>query len=766
MKIRLTIILAILHFVTYASIICPDDRTITCDMDIHNLDMLGEPTAFGSHAGAPFSYVDEDLRSTCGVGTINRTWFINLNNTGLPEGNPSCIQHIYVEQVDGFVFNIKWPRHEDLSCVEDVEFNAPEITHGPCEQVGYTYEDTVFELEEDACYKLLREFTVMNWCEIEDNDPTTIGIYRYTQIIKVTEHEAPVISNCEDVEVAMTDACLAEVTLTNSANDLGDCPSSELYWTVRVDLNWDFVYEYEYSYFLQGDQHLDPVTNGADLNITLPELVEAGTHGVEYSVQDACGNVAKCTTKLKVVDRKAPTPYCHLFLTAAFDADAMPAMIPVSLFDRGATDNCTPQERIRLSFSQDVNDTLKVITCGNQGFQFYRIYATDEAGNQDFCEVFMLIFDNDGCGFRYAPTGKVLTMGGMPVMDQAFIMMDGAEEKYMAYSTEDGSFVFDDTELMNDMKIMAKTQDATSFEANILHLKRMQDHMLGLEPYTESVEYFMADINADQKINAQDLLSMRDHLLGKDILPASTWIKYVEEESMDESWKDFNQEIVYGDYDGQFDFVQLTFDEVFAQDADDATLQQEARVSTVEDQTTYSLIADESVVSEGVSCKAQLPTDLLDDDITIYLAGNRIHADEYTYDSNTGVLNVLKLGDIELQAGTAWLEIQLAKEALISSVDASIIVEDQLVSINNRDQVSEDIAISEDKILHSNLVTDQLVLRPHVYQSGSLTIIDRLGQILWQGTAEANVLTPATPGLYWILWEHEGSQSIEKFVKQ
>jgi len=358
---------------------------------------------FDIHVGLPISYSDVDVTNGCGVGQVNRTWYQDLNNNQVIDASdPSCTQVITVDYIDGGLFDINWPPNRDLSCLSDIAFEPPVVVHGPCDLVGYVWDDQIFELTNDTCYKILRTFEVINWCEYDENNPALGGRYTYTQVIKVTEKELPEFTECQDVTIAMDEGCQANVTISAAAADTGDCPSEELFWTVEIDLGWDLVIDYEYSYLLNGEFYLAPTANGENLEITLPDLVDGGTHGAYYTVKDGCGNVRSCQQRFIVEDQKAPTPYCHAFLTAAFDADAMPAMIPAELFNIGATDNCTDSEDIRISFSADPNDTIKEITCGSQGFQFFNIYATDEAGNADFCEVFMLIFDNDGCSFRYA----------------------------------------------------------------------------------------------------------------------------------------------------------------------------------------------------------------------------------------------------------------------------------------------------------------------------------------------------------------------------
>jgi hypothetical protein len=60
----------------------------------------------------------------------------------------------------------------------------------------------------------------------------------------------------------------------------------------------------------------------------------------------------------------------------------------------GSFDNC-PGDLI-FSFSPDVNDDNVLYTCDDLGQQPVEIWVTDAAGNQDFCETFIVVQDNMG----------------------------------------------------------------------------------------------------------------------------------------------------------------------------------------------------------------------------------------------------------------------------------------------------------------------------------------------------------------------------------
>jgi len=313
-----------------------------------------------------------------------------------------------------------------------------------------------------------------------------------------------------------------------------------------------------------GEYYLAPTANGEALNIDFPDLIDGGTHGAYYTVKDGCGNVRSCQQKFFVEDQKAPTPYCHAFLTAAFDADAMPAMVPADLFDIGATDNCTATEDIQISFSSDPQDTVKVIDCGSQGFQFFNIYATDEDGNTDFCEVFMLIFDNNGCSFRYAPMGTVKNIEGEAMEGVQIYLTDGATAMYVTESADLGYFQFEYTELISDYYLMTDTNNEQIEQPTIMDLKHLQGYMLGLQSMDASYQLVAADINRDRTVDPFDVIALKNHLLGISELGNEAFSTFIESESISENWRDYKTEIDYMDYDGSFDLLQISLSDMYA----------------------------------------------------------------------------------------------------------------------------------------------------------------------------------------------------------
>ena len=395
---------------TIASIVCPPDVTLACDMDYTDPAMIGTATSLALCGSESVEVTFNPQLDACGVGFVIATY------TVVGSTNPviSCNQRIDVENpYPAFdPTEINFPRDlptnatAQISCTDDITYAAPTWTAGACDFIGYTEDVDTFFFEVDpvtgvtnnACFKILRRFTVIDWC-VYDATNGQDGLYYGSQTIKITDRDAPVLNNCDPVMFAVDDNNDANnngnicerlsVVLTNNATDAGNCASDWLKWQVFVDTWGDNVIDYEYSSFLPtndsninndtngngiNDRYLAPTSSGEDVSITVVEAIESSmfNHVVTWKVTDGCGNVASCTTTFMVVDKKAPTPYCisvHTALMADPDGDG-PLMPMVELwakdFDKGAYDNCTEQEDLIFTFG----DSFPVLTLLDQAHYF------------------------------------------------------------------------------------------------------------------------------------------------------------------------------------------------------------------------------------------------------------------------------------------------------------------------------------------------------------------------------------------------------------
>ncbi len=226
-------------------ITCPDDVTLDCDDDYSNLSQFGFPTA-EDNCDVTISVDSTFNFNDCGIGVILR----DFTATDPANNTLTKTQRIYVVNKDAFDDSfIKWPQHVTLpdGCAggsllpEDLPMNAryPVLTNTSCSNAIYDYEDTEFQYVDGACTKIVRVWTVVDWCQYNPLFGSK-GIWYYTQVIKVLNSDAPVITQgCTEVQdVSYLNDCEAEVTLIAQATD--DCTAPEdLKWSYKIDIGND-----------------------------------------------------------------------------------------------------------------------------------------------------------------------------------------------------------------------------------------------------------------------------------------------------------------------------------------------------------------------------------------------------------------------------------------------------------------------------------------------------------------------------------------------
>lgn len=501
---------------------CPDDVAYHCSM--YQYGIPDEPAARGTeeHLYALIRYIDDEDLNNCHVGTIYRRWYVDVDeNAVYDEGEPSCIQHIELSGYEQDI-NINYPPDLTFNCIEEEQdYGYPSVTAGSCDMIGISYVDSYYGDPNTSCYKIFRKYTICNYCDYDPDNPhwDGSGLWEHTQVIKFNDEDAPQITTCRDSLISLNDGCLTMVSLSNSAVDEGDCPSSELHWFVEVDVDIDGIVDYKYGYDQSGAFNIPAKTNGEEVSITLPGDYDRGYIEVTWKVSDACGNHDICIEKYELKDRKKPTPYCHQLLSISFDgSNGDSLIIPARLYDLGSFDNCDIAP-LKVSFSQNVDDTIKVIKCGQQGFQFYRIYYTDYAGNQEFCSVYTLVFDNGSCGFTTRPEGtvKYLGAGDEPNMNAVIYNNEISDE----VSVVGGSFIHNEMPLYEDLK--SKIEVTEYREAiNIQDMILVSNYVLGKDSLSE-LQLLAADMNNDGQVNFLDMKDMRSIMIHGAML-ASPWI--------------------------------------------------------------------------------------------------------------------------------------------------------------------------------------------------------------------------------------------------
>jgi hypothetical protein len=524
------------------TIICPPNRTIYCDeyFDLTKLrHSFGWPTA-ADNCETPTITTDSVINiNQCRTGTITRTF------TARDRGGrtATCTQHITVLPRD-ITTTIVWPRDtlfKGCALPTSPSFHPDRLgrpTFGNesiCALVGMEYEDEVYTFNDpigSACFKILRKWTVIDWCKFGPNkDPwgvtyprdlvEGVNAWYYTQIIKVSD----------DVKPTITSSCAPKSASTFDS----DCEEGyiELVATATDVCTETLKYHYQIDAFNDGSFDIGLSKSGLSNTATASGTYPIGRHRIVWTFEDRCGNVAKCEQLFEIVNEKAPVPYCLNGLSTSLmpvdtdnDGDIDGGMIDIWAkdFDRGSSHPCDypvilsfePVTRNATTNKLVIKDSL-IFTCNKRGIQKVRLYAAVELSTgkiiQDYCETFIDVQDNNKVcsGGQNRIAGSFMTEEDEPVKD-VNVALEGSEMK--ALTGNNGLYAFENMSTGGTYVVMPEKNNDHINGVSTLDLVMIQRHIIGLNKLQSPYKLIAADVNKDAKITSADLTELRKLVLG------------------------------------------------------------------------------------------------------------------------------------------------------------------------------------------------------------------------------------------------------------
>ncbi|MCB0704649.1 MAG: HYR domain-containing protein [Saprospiraceae bacterium] len=473
-------------------ITCPENQVVDCDTPLSDLEIFGLPSVMEACDYALTFNYSEDL-NVCNIGLLNLTY----TATDSSGNQSSCSFSVEVEDPLPFGESmILWPEDFEASSCDSllqlspdsladspINYSYPQFLDHECSLLGISYEDAFFDLSEPACFKIVRTWSVIDWCQF---DPVTeSGIWTYEQVLNITDNEAPIVFCAFSTFIKITGPVCYE-TVNLDFPIVTDC-SPEIDVQVSSDLGEGF----------------GPFPN-----------VPVGQYDVEYAITDQCGNATYCTFVLNVVDAKNPTPVCMNGLVVEMSPDGM-VDVNVSVFNLGSYDNCTAPEDLMLSFSGFFNDTIRTFTCDDLGPQTLEMWVFDEAYNYDKCVFDIYVQDNLGhCSSGdLTIAGQITTEMNAPValveidINNGFqpAVTNGPDGLYGFYNLQAG-----DDYTVTPVKDINFQNGVSTYDILLISL-----HILGIQPLDSPYKLIAADVNGSGSISTIDALELRKLILGE-----------------------------------------------------------------------------------------------------------------------------------------------------------------------------------------------------------------------------------------------------------
>lgn len=498
------------------------------------MSFFGKPTITDNCSGTLEPEVkNEGSINECGVGSILRTWTVT-DACGLTS---SCHQRVTI--LPRSDFEVRFPADITLDCsketADDTSPSAspgePVISDDDCEHIGIHYEDQVFPVFEESCFKILRTWRIIDWCTYEpsltyresdvivddnlrasDTRPCVFrnikdngdGYIEYLQVIRVRDLKAPTVKCAKIADICFdSDECEGEATaVIGNATDA--CTAEE-----------DIAYRWEVDPFEGKDASKFIRGTGKNLSGIFPP----GKHGVTLYASDRCGNESSCYTTFVVKDCKKPTPYCFNGIATVVMPSSGNVVVWAKDLNAGSYDNCTDPSKLRFSFDARGRDSSKTYTCRDLGRKEISIYVWDEAGNSDFCATYLLIQPGDtACRRRSAAivNGTIVTEMNDPVEKVSLAMLETGQPLSNTETGVDGKYVFDGLPMDQSYVMSVSRNDDPLNGLSTLDIVDLQKQILGIEQLNSPYKVIAADINNSKSVTASDIVALRKIVLGLD----------------------------------------------------------------------------------------------------------------------------------------------------------------------------------------------------------------------------------------------------------
>ncbi len=489
---------------------CPANVVANCQDDFSNLDDFGVFSA-SDNCGVTTSIDSLFSIGQCGSGTITRSFSVTDNS-----GNSStCSQVITVENTtpfDGTGINFPADYTETNTCRDPSTLTPTDLnpnylqdifpTGGTtCAMLAVSYSDMYFNLNAPTCYKIIRTWQVIDWCQYDADNPAAGGIWTDAQIIKIMDTNAPVLSAPMSVIVPVDADCLFGNATNMIATATDGCNTSGI--TITNDFN----------------SSIDGTANG---NYPL------GSTTVTFTANDGCGNTSTVQTVVTVVDDKKPSLICNSNLAtdlANMGPNGM-VMANVDLFVYDAFDNCTATTDIK--FYMEVADGLfdvvptttdLVFTCADFGVVSLEVYAVDAVGNAEVCLTTIDIQDNNGVcpdeSTEATVAGAIMTEPGDEMSDVE-VMLISSSNALPDMTTDGGIFTFPNLPVGIDYTVVPERDGDDDNGVTTFDIIKIIRHIQNLELLNSPYKIIAADVNNSQSITMSDVVMIKRLILGLD----------------------------------------------------------------------------------------------------------------------------------------------------------------------------------------------------------------------------------------------------------
>ncbi len=514
---------------------CAGDRVFNCDVTREEVKsaLEAEVPAITESCGITsleLTIPDYEL-SACGTASFVVTW-VAVDANGQTS---TCSRNVSIENVvdatvdrpDVSTFNVESCGASVLP--KDIPGSEPTVLNVDCERIAITYDDNRLMGEPDACVKIIRTWTILDWCRFDGGNYESAIVDQFDQTIIISDSTEPEFSTeCMDITISDNEKdCQENVTLIAAATD--DCTlPEEIVYTYEVDMNND------------GSIDATGESNDASGDYAV------GQHRVRFTATDVCGNTAECEYFFTVRSTKEPLVVLLSNVEVALD-DGGQVILEAASVDASSSNGCLPDGVVSdasgliFAFDEAGTQLTRTFTCadvpnGRGALIDVTVWVIDSLGNKEFQVVTVTVSDNESMACPDVEGAAVIAgqitdeamnvVAGVPVV--AVNMATG--EKTSVESDEYGIYTFNNLEQYEDYQIQPQLEDYALAGVTTIDIVYIQQHILGLTRLQSPYKLLAADVNGSKSITAADLVELRRVILGRSTdFDAGNW-KFVDGE--------------------------------------------------------------------------------------------------------------------------------------------------------------------------------------------------------------------------------------------
>lgn len=468
-------------------------------------------------------------------------------------------QSAWEEQTINLIYRASWKITFPIDVQGDcnARFSPPTespIQNGNCDQLSWEYEDEIFEASNDIFVKVLRTYSIINWCTYQPGDKpyiirraenyqkfvtnpkmltsdslADVGFMQYTQVLKVVDEESPLllIGKVDTIITGKGDV----FPLGEEDHTLGsapfECDAIRVFQVFGRDCNEGISESLNY----QWEFLMDGTILATGIGDTFSQIVYPGPlYEARWSVTDVFANTSLIAEQYTFLDGLEPVPYCHSGLVTEIMPDSRFAIVSADMFDLGSYDNCSDQADLKLRLWHPVLNVPKPKTtaevmalpdvlelgCLFIGTQDIAFYVMDEAGNFNYCLTRLIVQNNMQSCSRRSVSGEISDQTGQPI-EAVEVIVESTDANLSILSNDNGGFEFTMPDGADYTVHPYKNNDPLN-GVSTYDLVLISRHILGLNAFDTPYKYIAADVNQSGTVTAFDLVQLRQLILN--IIPS------------------------------------------------------------------------------------------------------------------------------------------------------------------------------------------------------------------------------------------------------